>query len=146
MDDALLYIQTEADNDAFVPRQGKNPSKAKWRDSKSTRKCLSHWINSLPEIPLDERLGPNDCGFTANGIPYWRRYSDKNRVVYRMNTRGRPHVIRAQRRKNGAVDWFGYGDAWAKPTVQGKSSRQRMYEQNVWWQEAYEELDLVKAS
>lgn len=86
---------------------------------------------------------------TPNGIPYWdypvyiSRYTreileDKQELI--ITHFNAPRWAKWWRSRNGSVEWGYAHDLWAKPHVEGKSSRKTMRLKKVWWKEAEEAL------
>ncbi len=142
-----FFIEIEQEEAAFCLKesitrkriaQGLNPRQRKWQDTRSARRQLfSHY-------PGHDSRPPHEVwrGLTQSGVPYYIRFI--NRPEGRRNLPNwyapwgfhRPQSVRAERRMNGRVEWMGEGDAWSKPAVEGKSSRQRQRQQEQWWEEA----------
>ena len=90
-----------------------------------------------------------NIAWTPNGVPYWNyppeintttgemEYDKQELIVQQIN---KPSFGKRYRANNGSTEWGYTNDAWAKPNVEGKSSRKSMKAKAQWWLEANEYL------
>lgn len=107
---------------------GRDPIREKWMDTRRARHQLWWWCLRNP-----------DHWISRNGIPCSINWRDEDRIRYFPNGFSHKASRKQDRRYNGTVEWG--DDAFAKPNVEGKSSRKSMREKKRWWIEAEEAFD-----
>lgn len=134
-----MFEQEKIDGVDFVVKKNHHVYE-KWNDF---RRIRNKWIYGLWG-----RVS-NRIAWTENGVPYWNyppridrytgemEYDDQELIVQQINN---PRWAKRYRSRNGSVEWGYVKDAWAKPHVEGKSSRKSMRNKTKWWVEANEYL------
>lgn len=134
-----MFEQEREDGEAFIVKDNHHIHQ-KWMDF---RRIRNKWIYGLWGR-FNKRVA-----WTENGVPYWNypprinpytgkiEYDDQELIVQQINN---PRWAKSYRSRNGSVEWGYVKDAWAKPHVEGKSSRKSMRGKQVWWSEAEEAL------
>ena len=133
-----MFEQEREDGEAFIVKDNHHVHQ-KWMDF---RRIRNKWIYGL--------WGFNkQVAWTENGVLYWNypprinpytgktEYDDQQMIVQQINN---PRWAKRYRSGNGSVEWGYVKDAWAKPHVEGKSSRKTMRLKKMWWKDAEEAL------
>lgn len=139
-----LYLK-----DTITPKRlkrGLTPQQEKRKDTRAARRQMHQFSAHPTHASRPPHTKYNYV--TPSGVPY---YDTSNEWIpehierikppkkkYLASGYHRSKGTRSLRRGNGQLEWLGWGDAWAKPDVQGKSSRITQREKQLWWDEAYE--------
>ena len=134
----MFEIEHE-DGEAFIVKENHHVHQ-KWMDF---RRIRNKW-----RFGLWGRFHKH-IAWTPNGIPFWNyppkidsytgetEYDEQKLIVQQINN---PKFAKKYRANNGSVEWGYVNDEWAKPNVEGKSSRKSMKLKKFWWKQAEEAL------
>lgn len=134
-----MFEQEHEDGEFFIVKENHHVHQ-KWMDFRRNR---NKWMYGLWG-----RVN-NRIAWTANGIPFWNypprinpftgkvEFDEQELITQQINS---PRWAKRYRSSNGSVEWGYVKDVWAKPHVEGKSSRKTMRIKKVWWEQAEEAL------
>lgn len=139
-----MFEAEKIDGEAFIVKRNHHIHQ-KWDDF---RRIRNKWIYLY---------GYNhNIAWTHNGVPFWNYpprvgyfskeivFDDNKLITCQLNN---PRWAKWYRSRNGKTEWGYVQDAWAKPYVQGKSSRHMMRQKQTWWEqvdEYYEALHNIE--